>query len=552
MRTPAQTSHALTVRSAATHSSTSAASVTSADPTAVGPTHTPATAPSRRLVLASGAAAAVLGASPLLTGTAAAGDAYPFRLGVASGDPTPDGVVLWTRIAPDPVAADGLGGLTASTRTTVEWELATDETFRTMVRRGSVTTDSSVGHSVHIELSGLRPDAWYAYRFRVGSHVSPVGRTRTAPAPTSDRPARIGVVSCAQWEHGFFTAYRHLADEAPDMVLHLGDYIYEHGPGGYPVKSGVARRMVGAEIHTLADYRRRHALYKTDADLQALHATAPWVVVFDDHEIDNDWAAEYHEVFGRTPAFLERRAAGFRAYWENMPLRRTSVPTADGIHLYRRLTWGRMATFHMLDTRQYRSDQTGWVGPVPATYDTRRTMLGSTQEAWLDEGLRSSGARWDVLGQQVMVAQYDMMAGPGFMTNQDAWDGYVAAKDRLLTSIERSGARNPLVLTGDVHESFASDLWRTTDSGRTTIASELVTTSVTSGGDSKDSAFTGDADNPHMRYHETTRGYLRLDLAADALTGTFRAVDRVSTMGGAVRTDATFRLSDGVRGLQNA
>ncbi|WP_374928253.1 alkaline phosphatase D family protein [Kytococcus sedentarius] len=507
----------------------------------------PGASPSRRLVLATGAA--TLGALALATGQATAGDAYPFTLGVASGDPTPDGVVLWTRLATNPVAPDGLGGL-GTRSTTVEWELATDESFRRVVRRGTVTTDASVGHSIHIELAGLPSSARFAYRFRANGHLSPVGRTRTAPAPGSDERATLAVASCAQWEHGFFTAYRHLAAEQPDLVLHLGDYIYEHGPLGYPVSSGRARKMVGGEIYSLADYRRRHALYKTDADLQAAHAAAPWVVVFDDHEVDNDWAGLYHEVWGKVPAFAERRAAGFRAYWENMPLRRSSVPGADGIQLYRRLTWGRMATLHVLDTRQYRSNQTGLIGPVPGTYDSRRTMLGSTQEAWLDEGLRTSGARWDLLGQQVMVAQYDMMAGPGFLTNQDAWDGYVAAKDRLLTSLERSGARNPVVLTGDVHESFANDLWRTTDSGRVTLGSEFVTTSVTSGGDGKDSQFTGDADNPHIRYHETTRGYLRLDLTADSMTGTFRAVDTVSSRGGAVRTDARFALEDGRRGLQ--
>ncbi|SNC64932.1 alkaline phosphatase D [Kytococcus aerolatus] len=511
------------------------------------PRTAPGPAPSRRLVLATGAA--TLGATALATGHATAADAYPFTLGVASGDPTPDGVVLWTRLATDPVAPDGLGGL-GQTTSTVEWELATDESFRRIVRRGTVTTDASVGHSVHVELSGLRPSARYAYRFRTGGHVSPVGRTRTAPAATALESARIGVVSCAQWEHGWFTAYRHLAAEQPDLVLHLGDYIYEHGPLGYPVSSGRARKMVGGEIYTLADYRRRHALYKTDADLQALHAAAPWLVVFDDHEVDNDWAGLYHEVFGKTASFARRRAAGFQAYWENMPLRRSSVPTAEGIRLHRRITWGRTANLHLLDTRQYRSDQTGWVGPVPATYDVRRTMLGAEQEAWLDAGLRASEAQWDILGQQVMVAQYDMMAGPGFMTNQDAWDGYVAAKDRLLTSLEGSRVANPVVLTGDVHESFANDLWRTTDSGRTTIASELVTTSVTSGGDGKDSQFTRDAENPHIRYHETTRGYLRIDLSPTQLTAAFRAVDTVSSRGGAVRTDATFALEAGRRGLQ--
>ncbi|MGH3906568.1 MAG: alkaline phosphatase D family protein [Pseudonocardiaceae bacterium] len=287
----------------------------------------PAEAPAvtRRAILlaglAGGAAVALPGAAPASPARAVApatrGD--PFTLGVASGEPAPDGMVLWTRLATDPLADDGLGGL-GEARTDVEWEIADDEGFRKVVRRGSETTGPDLGHSVHVELAGLAPGREYFYRFRAGTEISPAGRTRTAPPPTAMTPLTMCFTSCSQYEHGFFTAYRRLAEEEPDLVLHLGDYIYEYAAGEYVAPGGNVRDHVGPETETLANYRQRHAQYRTDLDLQAAHAAAPWLVVLDDHEVDNNWADEIPEK--PQPDFLARRAAALRGYWENMPLRR--------------------------------------------------------------------------------------------------------------------------------------------------------------------------------------------------------------------------------------
>ncbi|MGH3929012.1 MAG: alkaline phosphatase D family protein, partial [Pseudonocardiaceae bacterium] len=268
----------------------------------------------------------------------------PFTLGVASGEPTSDAVVLWTRLATDPLAEDGLGGMGERT-TAVEWEVAADQGFGQVVRRGAETTGPELGHSVHVELAGLEPGREYFYRFRAGTEISPAGRTRTAPPSAQLRPLTMCFTSCSQYEHGFFTAYARLAEEEPDLVLHLGDYLYEYTADDYVAPGGNVRDHVGPEIETLANYRQRHAQYKTDADLQAAHAVAPWLVVWDDHELDNNWADEIPE--SAQPNFLTRRAAALRAYWENMPLRAAQRPNGIDMRLYRRVSWGRMATFHM-------------------------------------------------------------------------------------------------------------------------------------------------------------------------------------------------------------
>ena len=274
----------------------------------------------------------------------------PFTLGVASGDPASDGAVIWTRLAPNPLADDGLGGMPARV-VDVEWEVAADERFTHVEQRGLVSATPDGAHSVHVELTGLRPGADYFYRFRTGGYVSPAGRTRTAPEPGSMASMTMCVASCSNFEQGWFTAYRHLADENPDLVVHLGDYQYEYAAGA----GGTVREHVGPETVTLANYRQRYAQYKTDKDLQAAHACAPWLVVFDDHEVADNWADEVPEK--PDPAFLDRRAAALRAYYENMPLRRSSMPRGIDMQLYRRVHWGGLATLHMLDTRQYRDDQ---------------------------------------------------------------------------------------------------------------------------------------------------------------------------------------------------
>jgi len=351
------------------------------------------------LTLAGAAGAAVATGAPLAG--AQRGRArvvgYPFTLGVASGDPAPDGAVLWTRLAPAPLSGGGM----PDRRVPVDWEVATDERFRRRVQRGTVQARPEQGHSVHVELEGLEPGREYFYRFRAAGELSPVGRTKTAPAAAA-RPDALAFafVSCQQYEHGYFTAYRHLSDEDLDVVVHLGDYIYEYAPNVYDTPGGNPRAHSSREITTLEDYRNRHAQYKTDPELQLAHSRFPWILTWDDHEVDNNWADEIPEDGQPRGAFLRRRAAAFQAYWEHMPLRRTSRPRGIDMQLYRRIAFGDLAEFNVLDTRQFRADQPCG-DRFPATCEERldegRSITGAAQERWLLDGLEDSRARWNVL-----------------------------------------------------------------------------------------------------------------------------------------------------------
>ncbi|GLY04917.1 alkaline phosphatase D family protein [Actinoplanes sp. NBRC 101535] len=477
----------------------------------------------------------------------------PFTLGVASGDPAPDGFVLWTRLAVTPLAEDGLGGMPARD-VTVHWELAADERFRKVIRKGTATARASRAHSVHVELDGLSAGREYFYRFRAEGYTSPAGRTRTAPARSaSGGPLAMAFVSCSQYEHGYFTAYRRLAEDEPDLILHLGDYQYEYAPDTYTVPGGNPRDHEGPETVTLANYRQRHAQYKADPDLQAAHAVAPWAVVFDDHEVDNNWAGEVPEQ--PDPDFRTRRAAAFQAYYENMPLRRTSIPRGIDMQLYRRLHWGRLATFHMLDTRQFRDDQGCGDGyrDCPAASDPARSITGPEQEKWLLDGFRRSTARWDVLGQQVFFGQRDNNAGPQKVLSMDSWDGYQGSRDRITRGWVDAGVRNPVVLTGDVHAHWADDLKLDYDDPTSrTVGTELVCSSITSGGDGADVAsgnHSWSAWNPHLRFYNNQRGYVRTRITGDALTADFVVLPYVTTPGAAAHTRATFVIEDRVPGL---
>jgi alkaline phosphatase D len=481
----------------------------------------------------------------------------PFTLGVASGDPWHDGFVLWTRLALRPLAEDGLGGMPGRPYQ-VHWEVAADERFRLIVRRGSTTARPEAAHSVHVELDGLLPGRDYWYRFRVEDHISPVGRTRTAPHPYALDPAlTMGFVSCSQFEHGYFTAYRRLAEEEPDLILHLGDYQYEYKKGGYVIPGGNVRDHEGPETETLANYRQRHAQYKTDEDLQAAHAAAPWAVVWDDHEVDNNWAGEVPEKPEvPQPHFPARRAAAFQAYYENMPLRRSSVPRGIDMRIYRRLRWGRLATFHLLDTRQYRDDQACGDGykDCPAAMDPHRSIMGAEQERWLIEGFRGSDARWDVLGQQVFFAQRDNDAGPARVTSQDAWDGYAASRRRITQGWIDAGVRNPVVLTGDVHAHWAGELKLDYDDpAARTVGTELVTSSITTGGDGKDSD-PGDQPfleiNPHLKFYNDQRGYVLTRIDPLEMRADFKVLPEVGRPGAEAGTKATFVIEDRVPGLR--
>ncbi|MFI5936165.1 alkaline phosphatase D family protein [Actinoplanes sp. NPDC051494] len=515
---------------------------------------------SRRTLLLSGAAVGAATAAttwPLAaSATPYAGPlrADPFTLGIASGDPEHDGFVLWTRLAPTPVAEDGLGGMPARD-VPVAWELAADDRFRHVVRRGVTIARASAAHTVHVELSGLLPGREYFYRFRAERYLSPTGRTRTAPAPWSmPRSLAMSFVSCSQYEHGYFTAYQRLAEDEPELILHLGDYQYEYAPGSYTIPGGNPRDHAGPETVTLANYRQRHAQYKTDPDLQAAHAVAPWAVVFDDHEVENNWADEVPEQ--PDPAFLARRAAAFQAYYENMPLRRTSIPRGIDMQLYRRLHWGRLATFHLLDTRQFRDDQGCGDGykDCPAALDPARSITGAEQERWLLDGFHRSAARWDVLGQQVFFGRRDNNSGPASVVSMDSWDGYAASRDRITRGWVDAGVRNPVVLTGDVHAHWADDLkldW--TDPTSATVGTELVCSSITSTGDGVDvvpAAHPWTSWNPHLRFYNNQRGYVRTRITPGDLTADFRVLPYVTRPGAPAHTRATFVIEDRVPGLQ--
>ncbi|MBM7789212.1 alkaline phosphatase D family protein [Tenggerimyces flavus] len=524
----------------------------------------PTSALGRRTFVVGGLAAGSLLALPALPEIASAGakPSYlrqnPFTLGVASGDPSPDGVVLWTRLAPTPLAEDGLGGM-PNESVPVRWQLAKDERFRHVVRQGTAIARPEHGHTVHVELTHLQDDREYWYRFRVGPYVTVTARTRTAPHPNDwGSKLEMSFVSCSQYEHGLFTAYGALAADEPDLILHLGDYQYEYTKNAYVAPGGNVRDHEGPETITLETYRQRHAQYKTDPHLQAAHAIAPWLVVWDDHELENNWADESPEAGTQTPAgeaFLTRRAAAFKAYYENMPLRRTSIPRGIDMQLYRRIRWGKLANFHMLDTRQYRDDQGCNDGykDCSAAVDPARSITGGKQEEWLIDGFHRSRARWDVIGQQVFFAQRDNNAGPLKVTSMDSWDGYVASRSRITQGWLDADVRNPVVLTGDVHAHWASELKTDYDDPTgPSVGTELVCSSITSGGDGGDS---NPADhpflqiNPHLKFYNNLRGYVRTTISRDELRADFRCLPTVRSEGVPAFTRRSYVVEDGDRTL---
>lgn len=482
----------------------------------------------------------------------------PFTLGVASGDPLPRKVVIWTRLAPDPLV-EGFG--MPSRPVTVYWEMSSDESFRRIVGRGAVDALPQYGHSVHVDVDGLQPHTYYWYRFRVRDQYSPVGRTRTAPALLTSPAVDFAFVSCSQYEHGYFTAYRRVAEDNPDVVFHLGDYIYEYPANSYVADGGNVRDHVGPEIRTLFDYRRRYAQYKTDEDLQLAHATSPFVVTWDDHEIDNNHAGNIPEDLdpaegNDTPEnFALRRAAASQAYWENMPFRpkrRPRVTTPTEFPLYRRFEYGRTASFHVLDERQYRTDQPcgdQFGNPCGEENDPNATILGDEQATWLEDGMSNSDATWQILPQQIFMSNLDAQPGEGNAGYTDGWDGYRASRDRLLGYVHERDIENFVVLTGDIHSSWLCDLKLDfEDENSPTLGTEIVGTSITSNGDGSDqSAFLAllQPENPHIRYNNNRRGHVMCTVDAEQMTVDYRAVDFVSTPGAPVRTDRSFVIETG-------
>lgn len=477
--------------------------------------------------------------------------AYPFTLGVASGDPLPDGVVLWTRLAPDLAAGGGMPPEPVE----VEWQVAADDGFRRIVRRGRAPAVPELAHSVHVEVDGLEPGRDYWYRFIAADAESPVGRTRTAPAPDAAPDAlRFAFASCQHYEYGYYTAYRHMAAEDLDLVIHLGDYIYEYGPA-----RDRARVHDAPEVVTLEDYRRRYALYKSDADLQAAHAAFPFVATWDDHEVDNNYAADIPQDDTPRDAFLRRRAAAYQAYYEHMPLRAASLPRGPDLLLYRRLAFGRLAELSILDGRQYRSDQPcgDRRGPAcPEVFAEEATMLGPVQERWLLDGLGRSRARWNIIGNQTLIARLDSAPGPDEQISMDNWNGYAAARRRLLTFLHERRPSNPVVLTGDIHLSMVADLKADFDDPASpVVGTEFVGTSISSGGDGSETDPRGErwlTENPHLRFFNAQRGYVRCTVTPGRWTTDYRVVPYVSRPGAPIVTRASFVLEDGRPGALGA
>lgn len=500
------------------------------------------TPPRRGLILAL-PGLALAGALP-----ARAAGAQPFTLGVASGDPGPTGVVLWTRLAPDPLQGGGM----PPEPVPVDWVVAEDEALRRPIQQGRVMALPAEAHSIHLEVQGLRPDRWYHYRFTAMGAESAIGRTRTAPAPgTMPAALTIAVASCQQYEHGFFGAHRHIAREAPDCVAFLGDYIYEASWG-----RNLVRHHGTPTARSLSDYRNRHALYRSDADLQAAHAACPWLITWDDHEVSNDYANDIGER-ERGAGFLARRAAAYQAFWEHMPLPRSARPVGPSARMHRRIAFGDLAEFHLLDDRQYRDPQAcqpadrGGATRVtmeacPALLDPARSLLGAAQESWLADGLARERTRWTLVAQQTRMARLGgRQVPPVYWT--DGWDGYPEARRRLLQALADRGPRQgtPLVLGGDIHAFMAAELRPDFDRVETPpVAVEFVTTSITSQNNARYALpFPND---PHIAFADASRrGYLSLRLTPTAATAELKAMDNPAEPGSGLHILHRFAVRQG-------
>jgi alkaline phosphatase D len=519
----------------------------------------------RSFLFQGGLAAGVALAGPLPSfGTARAvpsNGGGPFTLGVASGDPLSDAVVIWTKLAPEPQYPDG--GM-SSRPAVVGWQVARDDRFRHVVREGRALALPQNAHAVHVDVKGLAPDETYWYRFHYGFEQSAVGRTRTAPARVSHvESLRFAFASCQDYQDGYYTPYRHMVEEDLAFVVFLGDYIYEGGPSG-----GAVRPHSGSgEPVTLDEYRVRYALYRSDPDLQSAHAAFPWIATLDDHEVDNDWSGDNPQdpLQQPTEQFLARRAAAFQAFWEYMPMRRRQRPSGPDMRLYRGFDFGDLASFSVLDTRQYRSltEPCGFgTGPLDApvgdrtceevVFDPSRTALGDGQESWLFRRLARSEATWNVLAQQIPITRLDVgePAGPPEF-KLDKWDAYPVARQRLFDFLAENRPRNPIAITGDLHDNWVALLKQSFDDpGSRTVGTEFIGSSISSDGDGEECSeegelVLGNGRNPHVLFHNNRRGYAVCELSHEAWRTDFRVVPFVEADGAGVMTRASFVVEDG-------
>ncbi len=485
----------------------------------------------------------------------------PFTLGVAAGDPDATGFVIWTRLAPLPLQPDG-GMMMAPVL--VAWEVAADPDFRQVLQRGEAIAHPELAHSVHVEVAGLAPARPYWYRFTCGGERSGTGRGATLPPPGAplDR-VRFAVAGCQHYEEGYYTAWRHIAAEPIDFVFHYGDYIYEgpdRGEQARGAKKPLVRRHLGHEIYSIGDYRQRYAQYKSDPDLQAAHAAAPWFVSFDDHEIDNNWAGDIDQDNTTPEVFRTRRAMAMQAYYEHMPLRRSSMPDGSHMQMYRGARFGDLMDAFFLDTRQYRSDQVYGDRDAPQGPDafaTDRSITGAPQEAWLFKGLDRSKARWNLIAQQVCLMNlgYHKAGQLEQLVSMDQWSGYMNSRRRLLAHIDARCPGNVMTVSGDAHRHYAGDLIQDHGNGKI-ISSEYLATSISSGADGvgEDDDYTRSSrtENPHLKALTDRRGYVLCDVGRDLWRGDLKVLDTIATRNGTLSTHITFVTERGKPGLQSA
>ncbi len=544
----------------------------------------------RQLLAGAGAGAAALPFGSRLAGHRAeaqslplgvAFDPAPFTLGVASGDPLPESVILWTRLAPEPLVEAGasLGGSGVNEAVEVDWVVAEDPRLRRVVRTGTTMAGPELGYSVHVDPGGLEPGRTYWYRFAALGRVSRIGRTRTAPVGPTGR-VRFAYVSCSNFQHGYFGAYRHLAREDLDLVVCLGDYFYEYPTGEY----GGFRDHQPFETQGLEEYRQRHALYKGDPDLRAAHAAFPWVVTWDDHEFDNNYAdlvpeANTEDSANATPeSFAQRRSDSYQADYEHLPLRLPQpddLANATDLRIYRRLLFGDLLQMDVVDTRQYRTDQPcqnpedGSDGFIvvrcPEQDDPEATILGAEQKTWLLDGLERSTAAWRVVANQVMFSALfsqgtptsglPVPVGEAVYFNADQWDGYLAERGEVVRFLGERGVPDTFVITGDIHSHWVHDVKQDfLDPGSPVVATEYVGTSITSDGFGPAVGAEGEqvarADfylaNPHLRFFEgLSYGYAVCEVTPDAVTNAFRVVSDREARFPTISTLAAFRQDRG-------
>jgi len=437
----------------------------------------------------------------------------------------------------------------------VAWQVAEDEGMTKVVKKGTTTANPDWAHSVHVEVAGLAPDRPYWYQFKAAGETTPVGRARTMPtAEAMPGALRFAFASCQHYESGLFTPYEHLAKDDLHLVVHLGDYLYE----GPTAQRGI-RKHVGPKLTTIEDYRNRHAQYKTDPNLQAAHAAFSWLVTWDDHELEDNCAGEISAKGLMHDEFMKLRTTAYKAYYEHMPLRRSSLPAGPYMQLYRRIAFGRLAEFNVLDTRQYRTDQPcgdGTKPPCDGMLDPNGTILGEKQEAWLTEGLAKSPATWNVLAQQVMMARVDQAPGEEEKYSADQWPGYEMNRRRILKFFAERKIANPIVLAGDIHSNWANDLLLNFDNlDSRAVATEFVGTSITSGGDGADKPRNHDAilaENPFVKFHNTQRGYVCCHVTPKNWQTDYKIVEYVTKPGAPLVTRASFVTEAGHAGVQKA